>query len=296
MFLAIFLVSALFSGQPSAAAQAQQPANPQTGAQAIANFGNVPLTFEANRGQTGAQVKFLSRGQGYTAFLTAGGIVLSLRPGQPLPAQPASNIAAPNQSQPVNATLQFQLQGAAQNPAVIGENQQPGIANYFTGNDSTKWLTNVPTYAQVRYKNVYPGIDLVYYGNHRQLEYDFAISPGADPRKIQFQITGANQIELDAQGNLVLQTSGGILRFQTPSIYQESNGLRVPVSGTYVVNDPTHISFHVARYDVNKPLVIDPVLLYGTYVGGTGSEQPNPNCTSQRRRFFQVWLPLRLPR
>ncbi|MFZ0816457.1 MAG: choice-of-anchor D domain-containing protein [Candidatus Sulfotelmatobacter sp.] len=272
--LAILLVNTLPSLQSRAVAQTSQQAKTQPGMPATTNYGKLPLTFEANQGQTGAKVKFVSRGQGYTAFLTSGGIALSLRPNPPVPVQQANYIAASTQAS-LNTTLQFKLMGAAQNPSVVGENQQSGVVNYFIGKDPTKWLTKVPTYARVRYKNVYPGIDLVYYGNHQQLEYDFAVSPGTDPSQIQFEITGANQIDLDEQGNLVLQTVSGELRFQSPVIYQESSGTRVPVSGAYVVNDPTHISFHVAQYDVNKPLVIDPVLLYGTYLGGTGSDQPS---------------------
>jgi hypothetical protein len=238
------------------------------------SYGNLPLTFEANQGQTSSEVKFLSRGKGYTAFLTTGGIVLALRPNQPVPMQPVSDVATPNKSQPpVGVTLQFRLLGVAQNPAVIGEDPLPGRVNYFIGRDPAKWHTNVPTYARVRYKNVYPGIDLVYYGNHRHLEYDFAIAPGADPSRIRFEITGANQIELDAEGNLVLQTSSGELHFQSPVIYQESQGQRVAVAGSYVVNDATHIAFQVARYDPSKPLVIDPVLVYSTYLGGSGDDQ-----------------------
>jgi hypothetical protein len=235
----------------------------------------MPLTFEANQGQTASGVKFLSRGKGYTAFLTAGGMVLSLRPSQPLPAQPASNLAATANSQrPPNTTLQFKLLGAAQNPVVIGEEPLRGKINYFIGRDPAKWQTNVSTYARVRYKNVYPGIDLVYYGSNQQLEYDFAVSPGANPSQIRFELTGANLIELDASGNLVLQTNSGPIHFKSPVVYQESNGSRVPVTGAYVVNDQTHISFQVGRYDSSKPLVIDPVLVYSTYLGGSGDEQP----------------------
>jgi hypothetical protein len=237
-------------------------------------YATLPLTFEPNQGQTNSQVKFLSRGKGYTAFLTAGGIVLFLRPNQPVPVQQANNAAASNQSQPpVNTTLQFKLLGAAQNPSVIGEDPQAGRVNYFIGKDPTKWHVNVPTYARVRYKNVYPGIDLIYYGNSQQLEYDFAISPGADPGQIQFEITGARLISLDAAGNLVLETNGGELHFQSPVIYQESNGLRVPVPGNYVLNDSTHIGFYIAQHDQAKPLVIDPTLVYSTYLGGVGDDQ-----------------------
>ena len=235
------------------------------------NYAALPLTFEANQGQTSSPVRFLSRGRGYTAFLTAGGMVLSLRPNQPLKVQPAAN----GSQQTLSTTLQFKLVGAARNPAVVGEDPQIGKVNYFIGRDPSKWRTNVPTYTQVRYKNVYPGIDLVYYGSHRQLEYDFEVSPGADPSRIQLQIAGAQQIAIDAVGNLVLQTGNGQLHFQSPVIYQEANGTRVPVAGSYVMNDATHVAFHVAAYDTTKPLVIDPVLVYSTYLGGSGDDQPS---------------------
>ncbi len=247
------------------------PQNTVPQGQRTLNYAALPLTFEANQGQTSSPVRFLSRGRGYTAFLTAGGMVLSLRPNQPLKVQPAAN----GSRQTLSTTLQFKLVGAARNPAVVGEDPQIGKVNYFIGRDPSKWRTNVPTYAQVRYKNIYPGIDLVYYGSHQQLEYDFAVSPGADPSRIQLQISGAQQIEIDAAGNLVLQTGNGKLHFQSPVIYQETNGTRVPVAGSYVMNDATHIAFRVAAYDATKPLVIDPVLVYSTYLGGSGDDQPS---------------------
>src|SRR5271169_2365969 len=206
---------------------------PSLDARIQANYGKLPLTFEANQGQIDPQVKFVSRGPGYTAFLTSDGMVLSLRAQQVVANRGAKAIPA---SPAKRTTLQFRLVGAARNPAAVGEVPQVGRVNYFIGNNPAKWRRNVPTYAQVRYKNIYPGIDLLYYGSHRQLEYDFSISPGADPGQIQFEITGASQIALDAEGNLALQTASGELHFQSPAIYQESNGLRLPVSGTYVVN------------------------------------------------------------
>jgi hypothetical protein len=244
----------------------------------------MPLTFEANQGQTDPKVQFLSRGKGYTAFLTAGELVLSLRPTDSattpvIAGAPAANPVTKNANQVQNTTLQFKLVGTAQTPLAVGEDPQPGKVNYFIGNDPSKWRTSVPTYAKVRYKNVYPGIDLVYYGSHRQLEYDFAISPGADPSRIQFEIKGAQQIQIDAQGDLVLQTASGELHFKCPivyqeSVYQESDMQRTPVQGAYVMNDSTHIAFRVAQYDSTKPLVIDPVLVYSTYLGGSGNDQP----------------------
>jgi hypothetical protein len=270
--ITVTLAAALCSAQ---AGVGPSPVRALPNAQVAPNYGNLPLTFEFNQGQAAPQAKFISRGKNYSAFLTAGGLVLSLRPSATT-APSTANVARSNRSQKsVTTTLQFKLVGAARNPAVIGEDPQPGCVNYFIGNDPAKWQRNVPTYGQVRYQNVYPGIDLVYYGNHHQLEYDFAVAPGADPRQIQFQITGARQIELDEEGSLVLETSSGELHFQTPVVYQESGGVRVPVGGAYVIKDSAHIGFQFTDYDAGKPLVIDPVLVYSTYLGGSGDEQPS---------------------
>src|SRR5580698_4194656 len=215
---------------------AQQPeaVNPSPAvARARATFGRLPLTFEENRGQASGQIKFLSRGKGYTAFLTAGGMVLRLRPGRS---------AANPGTQPASSTiLQFQLSKANRNSVAVGEDPQPGKVNYFFGSNPALWHTSVPTYGRVRYKNVYPGIDLIYYGNRQQLEYDFAIAPGADPSRIRFAISGAEQIQIGEGGDLILTTAAGELHFQTPIIYQESAGQRIPVQGGYVLTDANHI-------------------------------------------------------
>ena len=266
VMVAVMIGSLSVSAQQTAAAQ-----TPRASAQATNNFGRLPLTFEANHGQTSGQVKFLSRGKGYTAFLTAGGMVLNLRTSHMESASPSGNPSKPAQS--VSTTLQFRLVGANQNPKVVGEDLQPGRVNYFLGKDRSRWLTNLPTYGKVRYENVYPGIDLVYYGNHQQLEYDFAIAPGADPSRIQFEIKGASPA-LDEHGNLVLSANGAKLHFESPVVYQESNGQRLPVSGGYVMKDSSHIGFQVVNYNSNKALVIDPVLEYSTYLGGSGTDQP----------------------
>ncbi|MGA9509717.1 MAG: SBBP repeat-containing protein [Candidatus Sulfotelmatobacter sp.] len=255
-----------------AASAAQQTGMIQRPGLAAA-YGKLPMTFEANQGQTSAKARFIARGQGYSALLTAGGMLLRLRPGRVAPAE-ASRTVSEAHGQSPNMLLQFSLLGATQNPFVVGEDPQPGRVNYFFGKDPKRWLTNVPTYGRVRYKNVYPGIDLIYYGNRQQLEYDFEISGGSNPNLIQFEIEGANGIQLDSDGNLTLKVSGGELKFQSPVVYQQSNGMRLPVGGGYVVKDSTHIGFHIASYDVSKPLVIDPVLVYSTYLGGSGTEYP----------------------
>ena len=273
----VFVLSlCALAANASFAQQKQLPLNASTPSAGNATtFGQLPAAFEANHGQADPQVRFLFRGRGYTAFLTSGSMVLSLRPidaqSSPQPISAPFNSAAPPALAP---TMQLRLMGAAVNPAVVGEDQKLGKVNYFIGNDPTKWRTNVPTYARVRYKNVYPGIDLVYYGSGRELECDFAVSPGADPNRIQFEITGANGIEIDEAGRLVMNTISGDLHFGSPIVYQEANGQRVPVDGGFVVNDPTHVSFRVAHYDSNNSLVIDPVLTYSTYLGGSGVDQP----------------------
>jgi Beta-propeller repeat len=274
VFGAALLISTASVAQQTTTTQSSRLGSSPHG-QVSAAFDKLPLTFEANQGQTGAQAKFVAHGKGYSAFLTAGGMILSLRPSKILQAQPMAN-AAPTASpnQPLKTTLQFNLLGAAQNPMVIGEDQRPGRANYFFGKDPKRWLTNVPTYGRVRYKNVYPGIDLVYYGNRQRLEYDFAVSAGGDPNRIQFEIKGADQIQLDSNGDLILKISGDEVRFQSPIVYQESRGQRVDVNGQYAITDSTHVGFRVAQFDSSKPLVIDPVLVYSTYLGGSGDESP----------------------
>jgi hypothetical protein len=257
----------------STAAGAQSGAQVPSAASIAANYAKLPLTFELNHGQIDPRVRFVSRGPGYTAFLTSDGMVLSLRAKRVVTSQATSQGVPPSPSK--SSTLQFRLLGAAGNPSVVGEIPQLGRVNYFVGNDPAKWQTNVPTYGRVRYKNVYPGIDLLYYGNQRQLEYDFAVAPGADPSRIQFEIRGAKQTQIGTDGALVLTTGNGDIHFQAPKVYQVLNGQRMEVGGGYVVTDPTHVSFHLAPYDPNRSLVIDPVLVYSTYLGGSGNDQPN---------------------
>jgi len=246
-------------------------AMPQTG-HTGSNYAQLPLVFEANQGQTDPRVKFLSRGDGYTAFLSAGGIVLSLRPSAVTGNNPSTR-TKPSQSS--GSTLRLTLVGANQRCVVTGEEMQPGKVNYFIGKNPAKWRTNVPTYKIVRSKNVYPGIDLVYYGNRHLLEYDFEISAGGDPSKIQFEVTGALRIDVDSDGNLVLQTRNGEVRLNSPLVYQTFNNHRTAVEGHYILLDSTHVAFQVSRHDLSRPLVIDPVLVYSTYLGGSGNDQPS---------------------
>src|SRR5688572_27317785 len=243
--LLLFLLSFLFS--------LTTPVTAFADVRVSESYGKLPLHFEANQGQAHEDVRFLSRGPGYSLYLTAGEAVLVLT--QPSDAEKS-------------ATLRMSLVDAAPKPVVSGLEKLPGKANYFIGNDPAKWRSNVPTYAKVHYREVYPGIDLVYYGNQRQLEYDFVVAPGADPKKILLAFRGADRIEIDAQGDLVLHVGGESIRQKKPVIYQEVDGAREEVAGSYVRKSTNRVGFKVAAYDKSRPLVIDPVLSYSTYLSG----------------------------
>ena len=240
------------------------PTAAATDARVSESYGKLPLQFEANRGQTDKDVHFLSRGPGYSLYLTAGEAVLVL-------AKPNTDAKHYAKAPAKSVALRMSLVGAERKPVVSGLEEQPGKANYFIGKDPAKWRTNVPTYAKVHYQNVYPGIDLVYYGNQRQLEYDFVVAPGADPKKIVLDFKGADKVEIDARGDLVLQAPGGDIRQHKPIIYQEIDGIRQEIAGGYVRKGANCVGFEVAAYDTTRLLVIDPlVLAYSTYLGGNG--------------------------
>jgi acyl dehydratase len=156
------------------------------------------------------------------------------------------------------------------NPAakVTGVDELAGTSNYFIGNDPTKWRTHVPAYAKVKYEEIYSGIDLVYYGNQRQLEYDFIVSPGADPRRIEFEVSGAKRIRQDAQGELVFTLGENEIRWHKPVAYQDKNGARHEIATRFTITDTKRVGFELAKYDASRPLYIDP-LIYSTYLGGS---------------------------
>jgi uncharacterized repeat protein (TIGR01451 family) len=228
-----------------------------------AAYGQFPISFEANQGQTDGQVSFLSRGRGYSLFLTPEETVLSLqRPATPAAADGAVIPAA------ASDVLRMQLIGASASPSVVGLDRLPGASNYLIGNDPSHWHTDVPDFARVEERGVYPGVDLVYYGNQQQLEYDFTVAPGADPGVIRMAFQGAESTTIDAQGNLVLRTAGGDVVEHAPVLYQEQGGDRQAVTGHYVMEGDGQAGFAVGAYDASQPLVIDPTLSYSTYLGG----------------------------
>jgi hypothetical protein len=340
----------ILSGQvlPAANSGSLNPKSPIQNPKLVESYGRLPLAFEANRGQTDGQVKFLSRGRGYTMFLTQGEAVLSLRKPSAVSRQPSAirnskfenrNSTTTNlQSEIFNlpsllprptdygprttgeqarhsslvtrhsdAVVRMKLVGANPRARVTGLDPLPGRSNYFLGNDPKKWRTNVPNYARVKYEGVYAGIDLLYYGNQGRLEYDFVVSPGANPKAITLEIDGAVRaqglapLRVDGGGDLVIGTEAGEIRLHKPVVYQPNPESRTPnpgfsttdngprttanhqssidnrqfLDGRFLLLASNRIGFEVPNYDKSLPLVIDPVLSYSTYLGGTGWEGGN---------------------
>jgi hypothetical protein len=223
----------------------QQQVSPSTSAV----YGNLPLAFEPNVGQTDERVRFLARGRGMTAFFsdTETAIVLSRSQLTKKPAGPDRERAVEDESQ--QAVVRMKLAGASQARRATGLEKLPGVSNYFLGNDPAKWRADVPHYGRIAYEGVYPGIDLVWYGNQRRLEYDFVVAPGADPKQIQIAYEGVESLEVVAGGELVLRTALGEMRQQKPRVYQDLGGQRVEVGARYALVAGNRVSFELARYD-----------------------------------------------
>jgi hypothetical protein len=283
--------------RPGIPGQLPNQASPAARAGLVEAYGKLPLSFQPNQGQSDKQVKFLSRGQGYTLFLTGNEAVLSLTHrdraedvGRDKLAtiKPAAFLSQGQKS----AVLRMKLVGANASTAISGTDEQEGKSNYFLGNDPSQWRTNVSNYSKVRYQDAYPGVDLVYYGNQQQLEYDFVVAPGADPRAITLDVAADSAphasapLHIAEDGDLLVSTDGGEVRFHKPVVYQtaefsnphaiggDPNAIetRNSIDGHWVLKGGHQVGFELAAYDTAKPLVIDPALSYSTYIGGTGTD------------------------
>jgi len=216
----------------------------------LTRLSDLPLSFEPNVGQDPPEVRYLARGSAYTLYLGGGEMLLSGHSQEPMRMKMLrANLAA----------------------AIEGEGQQESTSNYFVGNDPSKWRTSVPNYGRARYRSVYPGIDLLYYGHDGKLEYDWIVSPAADPRKIRLSFEGTDQMRINKQGDLVITQGKSEYRHKKPIVYQEIAGKRVEIAGTWILRGK-EAGFAIGTYDHSQPLVIDPVLFYSTYLGGTGTD------------------------
>lgn len=226
-----------------------------------ASYGKLPLSFEANQGQTDPRVRFLTHSGAFSLFLTSDEAVMALREGKPKKGLATANV------------LRLKLRGANATASITGQEQLPGTSNYFIGSDPAKWSTNVPTFAKVKYAGIYSGIDLVYYGTDRQLEYDFVVQPGADPKRVSFDVDGATAVRDNANGDLLFSMTSGDIRWHKPVVYQEKNGKRVSIAARYQIAG-NRVGFELGEYDAARTLYIDP-LIYSTYLGGTGDDSAN---------------------
>ena len=232
-------------------------------------YGKLPLSFEANHGQVDGRVKFLSRTGNYTLFLTADEAVLALSVRKAK--NPSAKEGADFEATENVGVLRMKLRDVNPTARVTGLDGLAGKSNYFVGDDPAQWHSNIPTYSKVKYQGIYSGIDLVYYGNQRQLEYDFIVAPGADPHRIAFDVRGAKRIRRDADGDLVFEVGEDEIRWRRPVVYQEKNGAKQLVPASYAITDTHRVGFEVADYDLSRPLYIDP-LIYSTYLGGSAAD------------------------
>jgi hypothetical protein len=262
----VFLVSAM--GGAFAARTSSGALGEAVRTRVSKSYWRLPLRFEANQGQTDNRVKFLSRGLGYNLFLTSEEAVFSLRSNKTFRVKENSKRDSKTQKRTAATVFSIQLMGV--NPSIKSEGLEklPIKTNYLIGNDPRTWRQDIPTYAKVEFRELYAGIDLVYYGNQRQLEFDFLVHPGADHKSIRMKFKNVNHLDLDRDGNLILSVSGGKIALEKPLIYQQVDGKKRTVSGQYKLQAKNIVGFQVASHDPKIPLVIDPVLNYSTYLGG----------------------------
>lgn len=221
-------------------------------------FYEVPLYFEENSGQVDSDVKYLSRGPGYTFYFTPQEIVMALQ----------------NCKEEKSALLKIKFLGTCQEPVLKGVDEQECKSHYFIGNDSSKWLTSISNYGKVIYEKIYPGVDAIFYGNKQHLEYDLCVTPGGNPQDIRFCIEGAENIAIDSVGHLsVYLANREIVQIQKPMVYQWIDGEKKWVDAQFVLFGQNEIGFHLSSYNVKETLIIDPVLVYSSFLGGDGNDQ-----------------------
>jgi hypothetical protein len=244
-----------------------------------AAYAALPLAFEPNRGQTDAQVKYMARANGYTLFLTNQDAVFAFHSkisANQLRMRRLSAVAhassAPVAKEKPPAVVRMRLVGENSSAQITAANQLPGKSNYYLGNDPKKWQTNVSQYARVAYKNIYPGIDLAYYGEQSKLEFDFIIAPESSPVPIDFAFSGAKHLATDASGNLIVSSATGAVVLHKPVAYQQQNGSRQTVEARFVLKGKDQVSFDLGSYDHSRELVIDPTVTYSTYLGGLAED------------------------
>ncbi|MGA8313122.1 MAG: SBBP repeat-containing protein [Terriglobales bacterium] len=235
---------------------------------------NRPLVFEPNQGQVSSQVSWTAQGAGYRFYMTpAGGSIVLAEPA-PAPSSLPKTPPSVNPSESSLSVVRMKLNGG--NPWTDVQGLQPtgGVSNYLIGNNRKAWHTGIPHYERLRVASVYDGIDLVLYGRGRDLEYDFVVAPGADPKQIRVSFEGAKGMRIDSKtGDLVVTTAtGSELRHVRPSVYQQVGDQRVEVAGEYKMMSDGQAGFSLAQYDPRRALVIDPTVAFTTFMMGNGDD------------------------
>ncbi|HKE05295.1 MAG TPA: hypothetical protein VKE91_14645, partial [Blastocatellia bacterium] len=262
-------VSARRASSASGVSRANQEADAAAKDRVKRQYGRLPMNFEVNQGQANDSVRFLSRGHGYQVFLTDNEAALVLQSS-------VSNESGASNAQPESLTrggetqsniLRIKPVGAQAGPEgasrITGYDLLPTKSNYLIGNDPGQWHTGIPNYARVEYSEIYPGVNLAFYGTQQALEYDFILAPGADPDSITISVEGAESIELDDNGDLLMRVGGEKVYHRSPLTYQDDRSVaagRRSVRSRYVLKGGNQIGFAVENYDASKPLVIDPVV------------------------------------
>lgn len=245
-----------------------------------AAFASLPLAFERNQGQADPQVKYLARANGYNLFLTNNDAVFAFHPSHPKfsagevsrhhrgPAFPDND-----GQKSVQTVVHMRFVGGNSDAQTVTEQQLPGTTNYYLGNDPKNWHSDISQYGRVVYKNVYPGINLAYYGEQRKLEFDFIVAPQSDPTSIDLAFNGAQKLTTDTSGDLIVSSAAGDVVLHKPVAYQQQGSNRQPVEARFVRKADKQVSFELGSYDRSRELVIDPSLTYGTYLGGAGEDE-----------------------
>ncbi len=264
------------SNQSAASVQSATPVSSAQKEDLTRAYGRLPIAFEVNQGQTAAEVRYLAHGRGYQLLLTNQEAVLTLRqaPTAGAKSTKGGSLLATRTHRTRNlaaktSVLRMHFEGANPAAEIAGTKPLPGKTNYFIGGDPKNWHTDIPSYEAVRYREIYSGVDLVFYGREQRLEYDFIVAPGADPNVISLNVAGARKLQIDSRGDVLVNVAGGKVELQKPVIYQEVNGERREIAGIYSIASDRQVRFSVAEYDHTRPLTIDPILNYSTYLGGT---------------------------
>jgi len=235
-------------------------------------FLDMPLDFEANRGQAPSKYAFVAHGPSYALGISSSELTLSLHRPADKPRQ--SLTAAIDAPEAVESSiLRLNIVGSSGGSLVSGLDPQPGQSNYFVGNDPAKWRTAVPHFNRVKIAGAYPGIDVMLYGDRKQLEYDFDVSAGADPRRIRLRAEDAQALTLDGKGNAILSTAAGNVELKHPVSYQDVDGVRRPVDSAFEIEGGNELKIRLGHYDRSRALVIDPVLIYGVAFGGSNGNE-----------------------